>query len=91
MKLRCSKNDIIITHLQMSSSQIKTTSPEKFRVRPSSGTLALGASVTIHVLLQPGYQLPPLTRDKFLIMHLPVQSAGMSAAEIADLWKVPVD
>ncbi|XP_063244503.1 motile sperm domain-containing protein 2-like isoform X2 [Bacillus rossius redtenbacheri] len=69
------------------SYKIKTTSPEKFRVRPSTGTLAPGRSVSINVVLQPGYQLPALSRDKFLIMSLPVESQDMTPQEVTDLWK----
>nr|CAD7398534.1 unnamed protein product [Timema poppensis] len=66
---------------------IKTTSPEKFRVRPSMGTLSPGVSISINVVLQPGYQVPGLSRDKFLIMNLPVDTPDMSAAELGELWK----
>lgn len=69
------------------SYKIKTTSPEKFRVRPSTGTLVPAASVTINVVLQPDFQSPALTRDKFLIMNLPVSSADMTTQELAELWK----
>ncbi|GLG92527.1 Uncharacterized protein GBIM_00206 [Gryllus bimaculatus] len=69
------------------SYKIKTTSPEKFRVRPSTGVLAPSESVSINVVLQPGYQLAGLSRDKFLIMNLPVDSTDMSPQELAELWK----
>ncbi|XP_059477640.1 motile sperm domain-containing protein 2-like [Neocloeon triangulifer] len=64
--------------------KIKTTSPEKFRVRPSMGLLSPQASMTINVVLQHGYQRSPLARDKFLIMALPVAEPGKDVAEI---WK----
>ncbi|PSN37774.1 hypothetical protein C0J52_15860 [Blattella germanica] len=66
---------------------IKTTSPEKFRVRPSTGVLAPSTFVTISVVLQPDFQFPTLSRDKFLIMNLPVDSADLSLQELAELWK----
>nr|CAD7440656.1 unnamed protein product [Timema bartmani] len=75
------------TSEKLISYKIKTTSPEKFRVRPSMGTLSPGASISINVVLQPGYQVPGLSRDKFLIMNLPVDTPDMSAAELGELWK----
>ena len=68
--------------------QIKTTSPEKFRVRPSTGILVPSASVIISVVLQPDFQFPALSRDKFLVMNLPVESADLTSQELAELWKV---
>lgn len=69
------------------SYKIKTTSPEKFRVRPSTGVLAPTETVAISVVLQPGYQMAGLSRDKFLIMNLPVETSEMSPQELAELWK----
>nr|CAD7264353.1 unnamed protein product [Timema shepardi] len=51
------------------------------------GTLSPGVSISINVVLQPGYQVPGLSRDKFLIMNLPVDTPDMSAAELGELWK----
>lgn len=67
---------------------MKTTSPEKFRVRPSAGCLVPGARVTINVNLLPGFQLGGLCRDKFLVMCMPVNSVDLSPTELTDLWKV---
>jgi MSP (Major sperm protein) domain len=47
--------------------KIKTTAPEKFRVRPSTGILQANGSAAINVLLQPGH-FSPWNRDKFLVM-----------------------
>lgn len=69
------------------SYKIKTTSPEKFRVRPSTGILVPAASVTISVVLQPDFQFPALSRDKFLVMNFPVDSADMTTQELAEIWK----
>ncbi|KAF4522258.1 hypothetical protein B566_EDAN011954 [Ephemera danica] len=65
------------------SFKIKTTSPEKFRVRPSTGILAPQATSTINVLLQPGYQTSALARDKFLVMAV----VADAATDLAELWK----
>ncbi|XP_069671502.1 motile sperm domain-containing protein 2-like [Periplaneta americana] len=69
------------------SYKIKTTSPEKFRVRPSTGTLVPSGSVTISVVLQPDFQFPGLSRDKFLVMNIPVDSADLTSQELTELWK----
>lgn len=69
--------------------QIKTTSPEKFRVRPSTGVLAPGASTSINVVLQQGHQITTLNKDKFLVMCMELGSdAGTSVQDITELWKV---
>lgn len=75
------------TDEEIISYKVKTTSPEKFRVRPSTGTLMPSASVSISITLQPGYQAQGLSREKFLIMSLPVESGNMSPTELADLWR----
>ncbi|KAK6627612.1 hypothetical protein RUM44_010090 [Polyplax serrata] len=72
---------------QYISYKIKTTAPEKFRVRPSSGILAPGASCNIGIVLLPGYQVQNLQRDKFLILSIPIEQGEMSQAEINELWK----
>ncbi|KAG8228141.1 hypothetical protein J437_LFUL002796 [Ladona fulva] len=68
--------------------KVKTTTPDKFRVRPSTGILTAGASVTISIILQHGYQIPAYSRDKFLVMCLPIESSSMDTQEIAELWKI---
>lgn len=70
------------------SYKVKTTSPEKFRVRPSNGSLNEGEYVTINVILLPGFQIGGLSRDKFLIMGMPIEKPNMTSSEINDLWKV---
>lgn len=69
--------------------QIKTTSPEKFRVRPSSGILQPSEQRQIIVILQPGYNVRGLLHnDRFLVMCLPLKSASITAQELTVLWKV---
>lgn len=67
---------------------MKTTSPEKFRVRPSAGCLAPGGHATITVTLLPGFHFGGLFKDKFLVMSMPVASIDLSAQELTELWKV---
>lgn len=70
--------------------QIKTTSPEKFRVRPSTGILAPGAGTTINVLLQHGQHMTlVMNKDKFLVMCMELKaSSNLNTQEIAEIWKV---
>lgn len=68
--------------------QIKTTAPDKFRVRPSSGTLSPNNSATINVVIQKNQQIHPLNKDKFLVMCMSLpENDSMTAEEIANMWK----
>nr|CAH7753987.1 unnamed protein product [Callosobruchus chinensis] len=73
------------THL---SYKLKTTSPEKFRVKPSMGFLAPGESATVTLTLLPGYQLGGLSRDKFLVMSTPITASEVGNIEVAEVWKI---
>ncbi|RZB40385.1 motile sperm domain-containing protein 2, partial [Asbolus verrucosus] len=68
------------------SFKLKTTSPEKFRVRPSVGCLIPGARATVHVTLLPGFQLGGLSRDKFLVMSTVIEASEMNQ-DLSLLWK----
>lgn len=70
--------------------QIKTTSPEKFRVRPSTGVLAPGTSSSINVVLVQGNNtLATLSKDKFLVMCMELGAdSNTSTQDITELWKV---
>ncbi|KAK4877311.1 hypothetical protein RN001_009817 [Aquatica leii] len=81
LELYNSDNQINISY------KMKTTSPEKFRVRPSAGCLEPGGSATITVTLLSGFQLGGLSKDKFLVMSMPVDSTELSSQELVDLWK----
>lgn len=67
---------------------MKTTSPEKFRVKPSAGCLAPGDKATVSVTLVQGFQLGGLSKDKFLLMSMPIETTEISHQVLADLWKV---
>lgn len=68
--------------------KIKTTSPDKYRVRPSNGFLLPNASVAINVVLQQEHQLQAISRDKFLVMCMTVPSdVPMQQSNINDIWK----
>jgi len=65
--------------------KIKTTSPEKYRVRPSTGSISPGQSVTveIHVSGQKE-QVASLSRDKFLVTAVLLDREDIPAAQLAD-------
>lgn len=71
------------------SYKIKTTSPEKFRVRPSTGTLTPAQQCNVTVMLQPGFNLQGLLRnDRFLVMCLPMKDTKMTVQELTEFWKI---
>ncbi|XP_013137615.1 PREDICTED: motile sperm domain-containing protein 2-like [Papilio polytes] len=80
---------ITITNMDESvvSFKIRTTSPEKFRVRPSSGVLPSGVSQTILIVVQPGFHLRTVTKDRFLVMSVQIPKADLSQKEITDIWQ----
>ncbi|GMR41865.1 hypothetical protein PMAYCL1PPCAC_12060 [Pristionchus mayeri] len=63
--------------------KIKTTSPEKFRVRPSGGRVAPGATEVVRVYLQNEYRSTG-SREKFLLMALQHDSTNIE--EFGELW-----
>ncbi|CAG9120294.1 unnamed protein product [Plutella xylostella] len=69
------------------SFKIRTTSPEKFRVRPSSGVLTTGASQTVNIVVQPGFHLRTVTKDRFLVMSVQIPKTDLSSKELAEVWQ----
>lgn len=70
------------------SYKIKTTSPQKFRVRPSSGIISPSERCSVTVVFQPGYNLRGLSNnDRFLVMCLPVKNSTATAQELMAIWK----
>ncbi|XP_076858105.1 motile sperm domain-containing protein 2 [Brachyhypopomus gauderio] len=66
--------------------KVRTTAPEKYRVKPSSSTCEPGASVDIVVSLHGGYQASP--QDRFLVMAAEMEaSAGAGSPDLALFWK----
>lgn len=68
--------------------QIKTTSPDKYRVRPSAGVLSVGSVLNVTVHIQSGYSAAQLVRDKFLVMACTVDSETMTNQQLSEVWKV---
>ncbi|XP_037084833.1 motile sperm domain-containing protein 2-like [Pollicipes pollicipes] len=75
------------THRCPVAFKIKTTSPEKFRVRPSCGVIACGCSITVEVVLCEGVSPRQVLCDKFLVVATPVQRENICAKELYRLWK----
>jgi len=68
--------------------KVKTTAPDKYRVRPSSGTLSPMTSANINVVIQKGQQIQPLNKDKFLVMCMALpEGEPLTSDEIANMWK----
>ncbi|XP_074651496.1 motile sperm domain-containing protein 2-like isoform X2 [Tubulanus polymorphus] len=65
--------------------KVKTTAPEKYRVRPSSGVIKPAGTGEVSVFLQAGHS-STIHRDKFLVMTMEVE-AGVSNSEIGELWR----
>uniref|UniRef100_A0A1A8NV69 Motile sperm domain containing 2 n=1 Tax=Nothobranchius rachovii TaxID=451742 RepID=A0A1A8NV69_9TELE len=63
--------------------KVRTTAPEKYRVKPSSSSCEAGASVDIVVSLHGGCQASP--QDRFLIMAAEMETAG--SQELTQFWK----
>ncbi|KAM3955239.1 motile sperm domain-containing protein 2 [Aphomia sociella] len=69
------------------SFKIRTTSPEKFRVRPSSGVLPSGSSQIVLIVVQPGFQLRTVTKDRFLVMSVQIPKTDLTPKELAEVWQ----
>uniref|UniRef100_A0A915PY22 Major sperm protein n=1 Tax=Setaria digitata TaxID=48799 RepID=A0A915PY22_9BILA len=64
--------------------KIKITSPEKFRVRPSTGTIGPGRTEFIRVYLQNEFR-NSVPREKLLLMA--VETDGESSEDFGNIWK----
>ncbi|XP_029348739.1 motile sperm domain-containing protein 2 [Echeneis naucrates] len=63
--------------------KVRTTAPEKYRVKPSSSCCEPGASVDIVVSLHGGFQASP--QDRFLVMAAEMDNVG--SQELTQFWK----
>uniref|UniRef100_T1IXB2 Motile sperm domain-containing protein 2 n=1 Tax=Strigamia maritima TaxID=126957 RepID=T1IXB2_STRMM len=68
--------------------KVKTTSPEKYRVRPSSGIIRPHCQCEVIVQLQSTYQTSSLTRDKFLVMAIPLEHVDICSQELCEIWRL---
>ena len=67
--------------------KIKTTSPDKYKVRPSMHCLGSGSSSTVEIMAQTT-TASALVRDKFLITAVAVEQDGVPPSKIAEIMKV---
>ncbi|GAB1303278.1 Motile sperm domain-containing protein 2 [Apodemus speciosus] len=66
--------------------KVRTTAPEKYRVKPSNSSCDPGASVDI--IVSPHGGLTVSAQDRFLIMAAEMeQSSGTGPAELTQFWK----
>ncbi|XP_075997686.1 motile sperm domain-containing protein 2-like [Genypterus blacodes] len=65
--------------------KVRTTAPEKYKVKPGNSSCAAAATVEITVNLREGFQVSPL--DRFLVMAAELQSnATFSQQDLAQFW-----
>ncbi|XP_033743770.1 motile sperm domain-containing protein 2-like isoform X2 [Pecten maximus] len=64
--------------------KVKTTSPEKYKVRPCFGVAKPGSTVEVFVYLQQGYE-NTISKDRFLVMAMEVTTDSQD--KLAELWK----
>ena len=65
--------------------KVKTTSPENYRVRPSSGPVPPGAAVEVSIFLQPGH-VSSVGKDKFLVLSTVVPEHD-DHRDLNAMWK----
>jgi len=76
------------THYEPVAFKVKTTAPKQYCVRPNSGRIEAGQSVTVKVLLQAMKEDPPLDfkcRDKFLVQSVAI-TADKESQGAAEIW-----
>jgi len=64
--------------------KIKTTSPEKYRVRPSTGSISPGQFVTVEIHVSGQKEVASLSRDKFLVTAVLLDREDIPAPQLAD-------
>ncbi|XP_043556500.1 motile sperm domain-containing protein 2 isoform X2 [Chiloscyllium plagiosum] len=66
--------------------KVRTTAPEKYRVKPSNGSFEPGSSLDILVSLHGGVEASP--QDRFLVMAAEMnQAAGGGPPDLSQFWK----
>ncbi|KAG9306441.1 hypothetical protein G9A89_003551 [Geosiphon pyriformis] len=70
--------------------KVKTTAPKQYCVRPNSGRIEAGQSVTVQVVLQPMKEDPPLDykcKDKFLVQSVAI-TPDRETLTLPELWAI---
>lgn len=68
--------------------KIRTNSPQKFCVRPGSGTLAAGESHQVHIQVQNGFS-KILNTDKFLVISTKIPKLDIPSEKLVKIWQNP--
>uniref|UniRef100_A0A3Q3X9N7 Vesicle-associated membrane protein-associated protein A n=1 Tax=Mola mola TaxID=94237 RepID=A0A3Q3X9N7_MOLML len=85
-------NDVVTTNLKLKNPsdkkvcfKVKTTAPRRYCVRPNSGAIEAGATVTISVMLQPfDYDPNEKSKHKFMVQTI---FAPPNVSDMDSLWK----
>ncbi|CAG8490537.1 13095_t:CDS:2 [Ambispora gerdemannii] len=70
--------------------KVKTTAPKQYCVRPNSGRIEAGQSVSVQVILQPMKEDPPLDfkcKDKFLVQSVAI-TPDRETLNLPELWAI---
>lgn len=80
---------IINVSSQTAAFKIKTTSPEKYRVRPSIGLLLPGDTASIEIQVANAYSAnaASLVRDKFLVTAMYLDEGNLSNQQLQEAFK----
>jgi len=76
------------THYEPIAFKVKTTAPKQYCVRPNSGRIEAGQSVSVKVLLQQMKDDPPpdyKCKDKFLVQSVAI-TADLESQNTAEIW-----
>ncbi|XP_041952575.1 vesicle-associated membrane protein-associated protein A-like isoform X1 [Alosa sapidissima] len=84
--------DVVTTNLRLKNPsdrrvcfKVKTTAPRRYCVRPNSGVIDAGATVTISVMLQPfDYDPNEKSKHKFMVQTIYVPSSG---TDMEAMWR----
>ncbi|XP_066538856.1 vesicle-associated membrane protein-associated protein A-like isoform X1 [Hoplias malabaricus] len=92
LKFKGPFTDVVTTNLKLKNPsdrkvcfKVKTTAPRRYCVRPNSGVIDPGASVTISVMLQPfDYDPNEKSKHKFMVQTI---FAPPNAPDLEAMWK----
>ncbi|XP_072536125.1 vesicle-associated membrane protein-associated protein A isoform X1 [Salminus brasiliensis] len=92
LKFRGPFTDVVTTNLKLRNPsdrkvcfKVKTTAPRRYCVRPNSGIIEAGASVTISVMLQPfDYDPNEKSKHKFMVQTI---FAPPNITDLEAMWK----
>ncbi|XP_013140028.1 PREDICTED: motile sperm domain-containing protein 2-like [Papilio polytes] len=68
--------------------KIRTTGPEKFKVKPTSGVLAGNGMQNILIIVLPGFDRNEVVKERFLILSTLIDD-NLTQKQIDDVWQNP--